>query len=119
MRHEGWSYNVDVFNPDEIVNDKHDLWSANCAVPEMLFHDESRFEQVFTSFKITKNQLCECLIFPLSGGVTAKTKVPQLPIGLTNFLLLVDKFLVAFLPNIFALGRRVVLKKRSDLLSSE
>lgn len=119
MRHEGWSYDVDVFNPDEIINDKHDLWSANCAVPEMLFHDESRFEEVFTSFKVTKNRLCECLIFSLSGGVTAKTKVPRLSIGIINFVLFVDKVLVTFLPGIFALGRQVVLKKRSDLLSSE
>ena len=111
MRHEGWSYNVDVFDPDEVVNDKHDLWSANCAVPEMLFFDESRFEQVFASFKVTKNELCECLLFPLSGGVTAKTKVPRLPIGFLNFVSIVDRVLITFLPSIFALGRRVVLKK--------
>ena len=111
MRHEGWSYNVDVFDPDEVVNDKHDLWSANCAVPEMLFFDESRFEQVFASFKVTKNELCECLLLPLSGGVIAKTKVPRLPISFLNFVSIVDRVLITFLPSIFALGRRVVLKK--------
>lgn len=111
MRHEGWSYDVDVFNPDEIVTDKNDLWSANCAIPEMLFHNQSRFEQVFTSFKVKRNQLCECLIFPLSGGVIAKTKVPKLPIIFLNFVLLIDKILVSLLPNVFALGRSVVLQK--------
>ncbi len=111
MRHEGWSYNVDVFDPDAVVNDKHDLWSANCAVPEMLFFDESRFEHAFASFKITKNELCECFLFPLSGGVTAKTKVPQLPKGFLNFIAIFDRVLITFLPSIFALGRRVVLKK--------
>ena len=111
MRHEGWSYNVDVFDPDAVVNDKHDLWSANCAVPEMLFFDESRFEHAFASFKVTKNELCECFLFPLSGGVTAKTKVPQLPKGFLNFITIFDRVLITFLPSIFALGRRVVLKK--------
>jgi SAM-dependent methyltransferase len=111
MRHEGWSYNVNVFNPDEIVNDADDLWSANCAVPEMLFNDPNRFEQVFTPLRVIRNEPCECLIFPLSGGVISKTKVPQLPIRVLDFILFIDKILVAMLPSIFALGRRVVLKK--------
>ena len=111
MRHEGWSYNVDVFDQDAVVNDKHDFWSANCAVPEMLFFDDSRFEDAFASFKVTKNELCECFLFPLSGGVTAKTKVPQLPKGFLNFIAIFDRVLITFLPSIFALGRRVVLKK--------
>lgn len=112
MRHEGWSYNVDVFNPDEIVNDENDLWSANCAVPEMLFSNQNRFEEVFSSFKVTKNEPCECFIFPLSGGVISKTKMPRLPIIFLKFVLFVDKCLVSFLPSVFALGRRVVLKRR-------
>lgn len=111
MQHEGWSYNVDVFNPDEIVNDKNDLWSANCAVPEMLFSNQDRFEEIFPFFEVTRNELCECLIFPLSGGVISKTKMPRLPIIFLNFALFIDKCLVSLLPSIFALGRRVVLKR--------
>jgi SAM-dependent methyltransferase len=111
MRHEGWSYNVDVFNPDEIVNDENDLWSANCAVPEMLFSDQNRFEEVFSSFKVTKNEPCECFIFPLSGGVISKTKIPRLPVNFLKFVLLIDKVLVGLLPSVFALGRRVVLQR--------
>ena len=111
MRHEGWSYNVDVFDPDEIVNNKDDLWSANCAVPELLFYDKIQFERIFPFLKIMKNELCECTIFPLSGGVTAKTKVPQFPPLLLKFFSFIDKILVVFLPKVFALGRRVVLKK--------
>ncbi len=110
MRHEGWSYDVDVFNPDAIVNHESDLWSANCAVPEMLFEKNSKFEEVF-SYKVIKNEPCECLIFPLSGGVISKTKMPKFPKFFLNFILLLDRVLVAFLPNIFALGRRVVLER--------
>ncbi len=112
MRHEGWSYNVDVFNPKVIVNDPTDLWSANCAVPELLFEDSYRFEQKFPGLKILKNELCECLIFPLSGGVISKTKVPELPTFVLNFILKVDQLLVWWAPKIFAMGRRVVIKKQ-------
>jgi SAM-dependent methyltransferase len=111
MRHEGWSYDVDVFNEHEIVNDKRDLWSANCAVPEMLFTDTTRFEQTFPSLKIEVNELCECLLFPLSGGVISKTRVPELPGILLKAVLLLDRLLVWVAPSLFALGRRVVVRK--------
>ena len=47
MRHEGWSYDVDVFSSDSICNNPSDLWSANCAISEMLFSNEKRFENHF------------------------------------------------------------------------
>ena len=111
MRHEGWSYDVNVFDQNEIVNDKSDLWSANCAVPEMLFNDMSQFENVFPALKVERNELCECLLFPASGGVISKAKVPELPVFVLNMILSFDRFLVRIAPNIFALGRRVVIKK--------
>jgi SAM-dependent methyltransferase len=111
MRHEGWSYDVDVFDPNAVVNHESDLWSANCAVPEMLFKRNSKFEEIFPAYKVTKNEPCECLIFPLSGGVISKTKMPKFPKFFLNFILLLDKSLVSILPNIFALGRRVVLER--------
>lgn len=113
MRHEGWSYNVDVFDEQAIANDPHDLWSANCAVPELLFTEAGSFERAFPSLKVEVNELCECLIFPLSGGVISKTRVPELPNFLLNFILLFDRFLVWVAPDLFALGRRVVIRKRA------
>ena len=68
MRHEGWSYEVNVFDENEIVNDAGDLWSANCAVPELLFDDSKRFEETFKNLEVRRNELCECFIFPLSKG---------------------------------------------------
>jgi SAM-dependent methyltransferase len=114
MRHEGWSYDVDVFDEQAIVNDKNDLWSANCAVPELLFANVMRFELTFPSLKVETNELCECLIFPLSGGVISKTRMPELPSFLLNAILFLDRFLVQFAPGLFALGRRVVIRKRED-----
>lgn len=114
MRHEGWSYDVDVFDEQAIVNDKHDLWSANCAVPELLFADVARFEQTFPDLKVETNELCECLVFPLSGGVISKTRVPELPGFLLKAALLLDRLLVRVAPGLFALGRRVVIRKQGE-----
>jgi len=53
----------------------------------------------------------ESLIFPLSGGVIAETKTINLP---NSFLRIVDAFdniLIKCFPNIFALGRKVDIKK--------
>jgi len=111
MRHEGWSYDEDVFDIKTISNDPDDPWSANCAVPYLLFKDPSKFEGHFKEFKVLRNELCEGFIFPLSGGVTAKTRMIQLPFPLLKAVEKIDRFLIAFLPRVFALGRRVVLQR--------
>jgi SAM-dependent methyltransferase len=111
MRHEGWSYKVDVFDEYEIVNDPADLWSANCATPELLFENEKKFMETFPTLVIQRNDLCECLIFPMSGGVISKTKVPQLPHFVLKMILFIDALLIRLSPNTFALGRRVVISK--------
>lgn len=111
LHHEGYSYDIDIFNTESIVNDKKDLWSANCAVPEILFTREREFEDFFEGLKIQLNEPCEFLIFPLSGGVISKLKVPRLPNFILRAVHLLDNLLIKVLPLIFALGRRVVIKK--------
>ena len=44
MRHEGYDFEIDVFNHNLICTDPHDLWSANCAIPNLLFDDDIKFE---------------------------------------------------------------------------
>ena len=114
MRHEGYSYNVDVFNYQTICNDKDDLWSANCAIPELLFEDEQKFSSFFTGLKIEYQKNTEFLIFPLSGGVVSKTKVLELQSWVLDIFDYIDKFLIALFPKIFSLGRRVVVRKNVD-----
>ncbi|ACT60878.1 class I SAM-dependent methyltransferase [Hirschia baltica] len=111
MRHEGWSYDIDVFDENEVTNDPDDPWSANCAIPELLFKSSAEFEKKVPGYKIEKNELNECLLFPLSGGVIAKTPVPKLPRFMLKFIGFTDKILIALMPGIFAMGRSVVLKK--------
>ena len=113
MRHEGWSYEARVFDEDCICNDPRDPWSANCAIPQLLFSDSHQFEHRVPGFKILRNKLCECLIFPLSGGVIAKAKTINLPWKVMEWIDKLDTFLVWLCPSIFALGRSVVLEKRT------
>lgn len=111
MRHEGWSYDIDVFDPAAVANDPADPWSANCAIPHLLFSDERKFEQALPQLRIRRNELNEFLLFPLSGGVIAKTPVPELPEAALRRVRGIDKALVALMPACFAMGRSVVLEK--------
>jgi SAM-dependent methyltransferase len=111
MRHEGWSYEIDVFEPSIPANDPSDPWSANCAIPMLLFGDERRFCANVPGFSILRNELHECFIFPLSGGVVSKTATVNLPRAALRAVALLDRLLIATLPSVFALGRRVVLQK--------
>ena len=114
MRHEGWSYDIDVFDENAVTNDPKDPWSANCAIPELLFRDSAEFERRVPGYKVTKNELNECTLFPLSGGVIAKTPVPQLPRFLLAGFRALDKVLVKAAPGVFAVGRSVVLTKQAE-----
>jgi SAM-dependent methyltransferase len=111
MKHEGWSYDVDVFNKNTVVNDPSDPWSANCATPELLFEDNHKFQKTFKGLNILKNEKNEGFIFPLSGGVIAKTKVPRIPTRILDLVAFFDRILIKLFPNIFAMGLSVVIKK--------
>lgn len=111
MRHEGWSYNIDIFDEKQVANDPSDPWSANCAIPQLLFSDPARFSQALPGLKIERCELTECLIFPLSGGVIAKTKTVHLPKWALELLHGLDQCLVSVAPRFFALGMRVVVRR--------
>lgn len=111
MRHEGWSYEIDVFDESQVTNDPEDPWSANCAIPELLFASNEAFEREIPGFRVVRNELNECLLFPLSGGVIAKTPVPELPRWLLGWVARLDAALVRTAPSLFAMGRSVVLAK--------
>jgi SAM-dependent methyltransferase len=111
MRHEGWSYDIDVFDEATVTNDPADPWSANCAIPELLFASSERFEERVPGYRVLKNELNESLLFPLSGGVIAKTPVPELPRSVLAAVKALDRVLVRAMPGTFAVGRSVVLEK--------
>ena len=112
MRHEGWSYKPNVFDPRTIANDPSDPWSANCAIPEMLFSNIYKFEKTFQQLTVEFKAVQECFLFPVSGGVIAKTKVPELPAFILKSIVFLDKLLVKLSPNIFGMGLSVAIRKK-------
>jgi SAM-dependent methyltransferase len=111
MRHEGWSYDIDVFDPTIVANDPRDPWSANCAIPELMFRDGAEFERRIPGFRIEKNSLNECFVFLASGGVVVRAKTVELPKFALRTIDALDRALVKLMPSVFAMGRSVVLRK--------
>lgn len=111
MRHEGYSFQADVFNEEIILSNPNDPWSANCAIPNLLFDDKEKFCSKAPFFKIRQSSFSEFFIFILSGGVVAKVKTIQLPFFVLHFLAFIDFVLIKMFPKIFALQRSIVLQK--------
>lgn len=111
MSHEGWSYDVDVFDRSAIANDPADPWSANCAIPQLLWDDLPAFEKKVPFFRVERHELNECLVFPLSGGVIAKTKTINLPEPMLRAVDLLDRLLIRLMPGVFPMARRIVLQR--------
>jgi SAM-dependent methyltransferase len=111
MRHEGWSFDVDVFDPAAQVNDPTDAWSGNNAVSYLLFRDLEQFTRRVPGFRVVYDRCMECLLFPLSGGVTAKTWTVELPMPVLGALARLDRLLCRLSPSVFAMGRSIALQK--------
>ncbi|MDB9760576.1 class I SAM-dependent methyltransferase [Pelagibacteraceae bacterium] len=113
MRHEGYDFTLDVWDQKKPKRDETDAWAGNIAVPHLIFDDKKKFDDKLGKlFSLKYEKLTECFIFLNSGGVTSKTfYIPLLKIFLKG-LNLVDKFLIRFFPNIFCMGRRIVLEKK-------
>lgn len=112
MRHEGYSYDVDVFDKERICNDPSDPWSANCVIPNLLFDDMNKFLAAFPCFQLIHHRYTECLIFPLSGGVIAKRKTVNLPLKVLRFIDAMDDVLIHASTAVFPLQRQVVFENR-------
>lgn len=111
MKHEGYSYDIDVYDKKQICNDKNDPWSANCAIPNLLFDNRKLFEENFP-FKTIYHSYREFFIFPLSGGVIAKKKTINLPGFVLHFINAIDSIMVFCFRKIFPLQRRIVLENK-------
>jgi len=112
MQHEGWSFDVDVFDPTAPVNDPADPWSGNNAVSYLMFRDSTVFQENARGFEVVHDGFAECLMLPLSGGVTAKTKSVELPMTVLKIVDWIDGKLCRLSPGIFAMRRSIALRKR-------
>ena len=108
---EAWSYKVNIFNTKKNIFKSNSPWDSNTAVAQLLFKEEKKFNFYFPNFLFLKNDLSEFSIFLNSGGVVQDTF--HIPVNkiIFNLMKYIDKLLIWLLPNIFALNRRVVLKK--------
>ena len=112
MKHEGFDFTKDAWSDTSPVTDDDDLWAGNIAVPHLIFDDLEIFNKYLGKhFRIEKESFSECFIFLNSGGVCSKTFY----VPLNNFLLKlihkIDNILTKLFPKVFAMGRRVVLRK--------
>lgn len=111
LNHEGWSMENKVFDYKKPLFDPKNPWYSDNATAYHLFHKEKKFLKFFPEYKIEKNVLNEFSIFLNSGGVVSDSFF----IPLNNFFLKiidwVDNVLISLLPRVFALNRRIVLKK--------
>tara|TARA_Y100000389_G_C17429112_1_gene501429 strand:- start:96 stop:905 length:810 start_codon:yes stop_codon:yes gene_type:complete len=112
MKHEGFDFTKDVWDEKHPKSDEENPWAGNIAVPHLIFDNKNDFKKNLGNlFSIEFEELTECLIFLNSGGVTSKTLFIPLPLAILKILNVFDKLLVKLFPNIFAMGRRIVLKK--------
>ena len=101
-----------------VINDKNpnssvdNAWHGNVAVPNLIFDNKKKFENhLGNDFKIEYEKLSECFIFLNSGGVTSKTKYIPMNKFFLKILNFIDDILIKLFPNIFCMGRKLVLRK--------
>ena len=112
MKHEGYDFTLNVWDEKEAKSDENNAWHGNVAVPHLIFDDKKKFnDNLGNFFKIEYEKLTECFIFLNSGGVTSKTMFIPLSRFFLNVLHTIDKILIKFFPNVFCMGRRLVLTK--------
>ena len=105
FNHERWDLDVSKSN-------QKNFWLQNNATGRILFKKNFENKFVKQNFHMVKNQLNEFLIFLNSGGNSVNS--PHIKLSETNLNLLnkLDDFLIKVSPEIFALNRRIVLKKK-------
>jgi len=112
MRHEGFDWTKDIWNESIPATDDEDLWSGNNAIPHLIFDDMNAFNKNLGSyFKIEHDKILHELSYLNSGGVCSKTFYIPLNYFVLNILDKIYYFLSKPFPKIFAIGRRLVLRK--------
>ena len=112
MKHEGFDFTLNVWDEKSPKSDEDDAWHGNIAVPHLIFDDKEGYIKFLGNiFSIEYEKFTECFIFLNSGGVTSKTKYIPMNRFFLNILDFIDNILVKIFPNIFCMGRRIVLKK--------
>jgi SAM-dependent methyltransferase len=110
--HEGYDWSADPFDATRPCNDPKDPWSANCAIPNLLFDDLARFRDRYPTFEVVETGQSEFFIHFNTGGVSARVPYLPLPELALRVVDAIDNALVAFAPRVFASQRRIALRRR-------
>ena len=112
MKHEGFDWTKDIWSESIPSIDDEDLWSCNNAIPNLVFDDKNIFKKNLGSFfNIEHDEILHFFTFLNSGGVTSKTFYIPLNFFFLNFFDKLDYIFTKSFPGIFAMNRRLVLKK--------
>ena len=108
---ESWSLTDKVFQKNKNLFNPKNPWISNTAIAQLLFKNKSKFNKFFPQYKIEKNYVSEFLIFLNSGGVNSSFFNLKLNNFFLNIVDFIDKILILFFPNLFALNRTIILRK--------
>lgn len=112
IEHEAYDFGADPFDASRPCNDPADPWSANCAIPNLLFDELERFRARYPEFAVVESVRSEFLIHFNSGGISSSTPYIPLPEAALRVLDAIDAVLVRVAPAVFSSQRRVVLRRR-------
>lgn len=113
-KHEGFDFSYDIWNTKTPMTNPNDPWDSNQAAVHLLFDDEKKFlNNTNNLFSITYDKYSEFFTFINSGGIYSRSPYLALNEFFLKFIYLLDLILVKIAPSIFALGRKIVLEKKS------
>ena len=104
-------FNHERYDDDISNKNNKNFWLENNSTGKLLFKSMKKNEIFLNDYKIIENDLSEFLIFLNCSGNGVNS--PHIPM---NYFFLkvincLDHFLVKLIPEIFALNRRIILKK--------
>jgi hypothetical protein len=103
FNHETWD--------DQIKNYNKKFWFQNNSTGKILFSKKNKNDIFLKDFKILENELSEFLIFLNSGGGGVNSPYIKLNNFFLRFVDVLDNFLIKLFPKIFAMNRKIILKK--------
>jgi hypothetical protein len=109
---ESWSLTDKVFQKKKNLFSAKNPWISNTAIAQLLFKNETKFNNYFPQYKIEKNNVSEFLIFLNSGGVNSSFFYIKLNKFFLSLVNQIDKILIFLFPSFFPLNRTIVLKKK-------
>ena len=111
MKHEGYSFEVNVFDDKKPSVNPQDLWAGNNAMARLIFENTATFHKQVPYFKVVHKRFSECFLFLNSGGVTAKTFYVPLPGFMLRIVDFFDSTLSLLFPKLFSLQMEIVCQK--------